>query len=139
MAKSANNHCSTKSYRWHKLILYRHTLRCPRRVIPYITVSTRHGASTKLKHMVRDVNHGVTLYSSIPTPPVLSSIQWGAINYILNHKQGSMMDVQNAIWHFTNHNAVLSKAAQSMVTAAEANLGYNPLTMGGTSSSDNLL
>ena len=81
--------------------------------------------------MVRDVNHGVTLYSSIMPQPILSNIQWGAINYILNHPQGSMLDVQNAIWHFTNQNADLTEATQNMITAVQANLGYDPLTMGG--------
>lgn len=81
--------------------------------------------------MQRNTNHDIVLYSSLTPPAPLSGIQWGAINYILNHKQGSMMDIQNAIWYFTDGQSV-SGTAQSMVTAAQANLNYNPLTMGGT-------
>jgi hypothetical protein len=42
-----------------------------------------------------------------------------------------MDDVQDAIWHFTNDKTV-SGNAMSMVTAAQANLDYNPLTTSGT-------
>lgn len=81
--------------------------------------------------MQRSTNHNVILYSSMNPPAALNSINWNAINYILNHKQGTMMDVQNAIWYFTDGTSV-SGAALAMVNAAEANLGYNPVTMGGT-------
>lgn len=74
----------------------------------------------RTENMERNVNHGVTLYSSITPPSSLSSIQWGAINYILNHKQGTMLDVQNAIWHFTNLNSDLTQATQNMISAAQA-------------------
>lgn len=77
--------------------------------------------------MVRDVAHDVKLYSSI-SPPVLSSIDWIAINYILSHKQGSMMDVQEAIWHFTDSFSPINATAQAMVDAANANPDYDPLT-----------
>lgn len=75
--------------------------------------------------MVRSVAHDVKLYSSI-SPPVLSSINWIAVNYILNHKQGSMMDVQEAIWHFTDAFSPISATAQLMVDAANANPTYDP-------------
>jgi hypothetical protein len=76
---------------------------------------------------VRSVAHDVKLYSSI-SPPVLSSINWIAINYILNHKQGTMMDVQEAIWYFTDGYSPTSATAQAMVDAANANPSYDPTT-----------
>jgi hypothetical protein len=80
--------------------------------------------------MVRSSPHDVILYSSI-SPPVLGTINWVAINYILNHKQGVMMDVQNAIWHFTDDYTPpggYSSASQAMIDDAEANPTYDPTT-----------
>ncbi len=77
--------------------------------------------------MKRGVSHDVTLYSSI-SPPVLTGINWVAINYILNHKQGTRLDVQDAIWHFTDNFSPISATAQEMVDAANANPNYDPLT-----------
>jgi len=77
--------------------------------------------------MLRSVSHDVKLYSSI-SPPVLTGINWIAINYILNHHQGfSMIDVQQAIWVFTNGYAPYP-AIQALVDAANANPTYDPLT-----------
>ncbi|MGA2307939.1 MAG: hypothetical protein ABSG57_00135 [Candidatus Bathyarchaeia archaeon] len=76
--------------------------------------------------MIRSVSHNVKLYSSLPPTSVLSSINWRAINYILNHKQGNMMDVQQAIWHFTDAFSPISATAQAMVNAANANPTYDP-------------
>jgi hypothetical protein len=72
--------------------------------------------------MVRSVPHDVMLYSSLSPPSEVDSFDWDAINYILNHKQGSMMDVQNAIWYFTGDASYgsLSSAAKAMVDAANA-------------------
>jgi len=79
--------------------------------------------------MTRSVPHSVVLYSSLTPPAALSSIDWLKINYILNHKQGSMMDVQEAIWYFTGDlgYSEISTPAQSMVNAANAN-PYDPAT-----------
>ena len=77
--------------------------------------------------MIRGVSHNVVLYSSLSPPSALSGINWNAINYILNHKQGTMMDVQQAIWHFTDALSSISPTAQAMVDAANANPGYDPL------------
>ncbi len=80
--------------------------------------------------MVRGEAHDVNLYSTI-SPPVLTSINWIAINYILNHKQGTMMDVQNAIWHFTDNYTPpggYSAASQEMIDDANANPDYDPMT-----------
>jgi hypothetical protein len=78
--------------------------------------------------MIRGVPHNVLLYSSLSPPPALSGINWIAINYILNHKQGTMMDVQEAIWHFTDALSSIGPTAQAMVDAANANPSYDPLT-----------
>jgi len=75
--------------------------------------------------MIRGVPHNVTLYSSLQPPSALSSINWTAINYILNHKQGSMMDVQQAIWHFSDAFSPISATAQAMVNAANAHPSYD--------------
>jgi len=80
-------------------------------------------------NMYRNVEHDVILYSSLDPPDVLKYIDWVAINYILNHKQGTVMDVQNAIWHYTD-NYPVDGYALAMVNAAEANSDYDP-TAGG--------
>lgn len=78
--------------------------------------------------MIRSAPHNVILYSSLDPPSALSGINWIAINYILNHKQGTMMDVQQAIWYFTDSFTDLSPTAQAMVDAANANPSYDPMT-----------
>lgn len=78
--------------------------------------------------MIRSVSHDVILYSSLSPPSALSGINWIAINYILNHKQGTMMDVQEAIWYFSDGISPGSAAAQAMVDAANANPSYDPTT-----------
>ncbi len=78
--------------------------------------------------MERGESHDVKLFSSLTPPDVFTYINWIKINYILNHKQGSMMDVQRAIWHYTDSQEVTGNAL-AMVQAADANyLGYDPLT-----------
>ena len=43
------------------------------------------------------------LYSSVNPPPGnLSNVQWNMVNYVLNHKQGTNQDIQEAIWYFAN-------------------------------------
>jgi hypothetical protein len=49
--------------------------------------------------------HQVQLYSSLNPPGVLGNQSWDRVNYILNHKQGNKLDIQNAIWYFINLNA----------------------------------
>ena len=81
------------------------------------------------KHMDRGVSHNVTLYSSLSPPSALSSINWIAINYILNHKQGTMLDVQYAIWFFTDAFPPTGyPLAQAMIDAANAYPTYDPNT-----------
>jgi hypothetical protein len=44
--------------------------------------------------------HEVFLYSSLNPPGELADEKWDMVNYILNHKQGDIQDVQQAIWYF---------------------------------------
>jgi len=44
--------------------------------------------------------YDVILYSSYYPPASLSGEQWDMVNYILNHKQGTPLDIQEAIWYF---------------------------------------
>jgi len=44
--------------------------------------------------------HEVKLYSSLAAPGELAGESWDMINYILNHKQGVVLDIQQAIWYF---------------------------------------
>jgi hypothetical protein len=78
--------------------------------------------------MIRGVSHDVKLYSSLAPPSTQSGKNWVAINYILNHKQGTRMDIQNAIWYFTNGITPSSLAALAMVAEAQANPNYDPST-----------
>lgn len=46
--------------------------------------------------------HEVRLFSTCDPPEELTNQRWDMVNYILNHKQGKVMDVQQAIWYFVN-------------------------------------
>lgn len=46
--------------------------------------------------------HEVRLFSSAEPPSELVNESWDMVNYILNHKQGSAGDVQQAIWYFVH-------------------------------------
>jgi len=46
--------------------------------------------------------HEVRLFSTLNPPEELASEQWDMVNYILNHKQGSMLDIQQAMWYFVS-------------------------------------
>ncbi len=92
-------------------------------------------------HVTRGVDYQVLLYSSLSPPAQFASIPWNMINYILNHKQGTGVDISQAIWYFVNGNAWPTSSqlpgypnplpptatAQAMVTDALANgAGYIP-------------
>jgi len=67
------------------------------------------------------VEYTVTLYSSYDPdmPDYLKDDDWDMVNYILNHKQGSVMDVQEAIWYFVDGGSIPSgSAGQAMVNEA---------------------
>ena len=51
----------------------------------------------------RGTDFSVTLYSSCAPPAGLEGERWDMVNYILNHKQGEMMDIQQAIWYFMKY------------------------------------
>ena len=42
----------------------------------------------------------VRLYPSCDPPKMLSTERWDMVNYILNNKQGTARDIQEAIWYF---------------------------------------
>jgi hypothetical protein len=62
-----------------------------------------------------------TLSPGLPTP--FGAIPWDKINYLLNHKQGSISDIQYALWHFTDGfapDAAVSPAAIDMIADTDA-------------------
>lgn len=74
--------------------------------------------------------HEVTLYSSINPPGTLTTEKWDMVNYILNHKQGTVQDIQQAIWYFADINGnytPTSPVAWTIVNDALANgTGFVP-------------
>jgi hypothetical protein len=68
--------------------------------------------------------HTVRLYSSIDAPGELGSQRWDMVNYILNHKQGTAQDIQEAIWYFVDSDGSFtpsSTVAWAIVNDALAN------------------
>lgn len=68
----------------------------------------------------------IMLYSSLepdtwPNNDPRFDIDWERINYILNHKQGTKEDVQDAIWYFSDGEDPPEGPAQDMVDDALAN------------------
>ena len=54
-------------------------------------------------------------------------VPWDKINYIINHKQGTMDDVQAAIWWYTDGLATTDPEALAMIADADANgVGWWP-------------
>jgi len=71
------------------------------------------------------------LYLSHDTLPAhLQSPNWDYINYILNHKQGNGIDVQNAIWHFMGGPVPGSDRAYFPPSATASNLIADALASG---------
>jgi len=74
--------------------------------------------------------HWVWLYSSMNPPSDLHGQKWDMVNYILNHKQGSVKEIQQAILYFINCQGGFtpwSSRAWAMVNDAEANgTGFTP-------------
>jgi PKD repeat protein len=55
--------------------------------------------------IARGVTHEVMLYCSCNPaglPEDIKNEEWGMVNYIINHKNGAMMDIQEAMWYFIN-------------------------------------
>jgi len=66
----------------------------------------------------------VSLYSSYDPdlPAYLQDDDWDMVNYILNHKQGDAIAIQQAIWYFVNGgNMPSSPEGQAMVNDAKNN------------------
>ncbi|HYE76738.1 MAG TPA: hypothetical protein VEI97_02020 [bacterium] len=73
------------------------------------------------------ITPGVTysghLYSSVGgvLPANLQDDDWDLVNYLINHKQGTRDDIQNAIWYFIGGGGYPSDPdAQAMIAAAQA-------------------
>jgi hypothetical protein len=98
-------------------------------------------------HAIRGSTYQVYLYSSLSLslPAPFGSFSWDMINYVLNHKQGTGVDVSQAIWYFVNGNNWPTSAqlsgypfplppstlAQAMVIDALAHgSGYTPRSGG---------
>jgi len=85
--------------------------------------------------MVPNVSHWVNLMYSTDAgvtslPGVLGTANWNAINYILNHKQGFVIEVNVAIWHFMNGYVPLygfTANEQAMIDGANANPTFVPV------------
>ncbi|MBT0159180.1 hypothetical protein G4O51_04265 [Candidatus Bathyarchaeota archaeon A05DMB-2] len=81
-----------------------------------------------------DTTHQIMLYSSLNPPVEFQGMPWDMVNYILNHKQGSMEDIQDAIWYFIKMDGIgwwsgstQSATAEAIVADALANgSGYVP-------------
>jgi|WetSurMetagenome_2_1015567.scaffolds.fasta_scaffold27235_3 hypothetical protein len=75
-------------------------------------------------------NYEVYLFNTLGAslPASVASINWNAINYILNHKQGTTDQVQAAIWYFTNNisPASTNTAAWAMINTAKTKPAYQP-------------
>jgi hypothetical protein len=69
-----------------------------------------------------------SLSASLPAP--YSSMPWDKINYILNHKKGTVTDIQYAIWHFTdgfNPDPNVNPISVELIAKADANgVGFVP-------------
>jgi hypothetical protein len=76
--------------------------------------------------------HAALLYSTLNggLPNELAGIAWDKINYIINHKQGTVSDVQHAIWHYTdgfNPDPNLFPVVAQIIADADANgAGFVP-------------
>jgi len=74
-----------------------------------------------------------TMYSTYDPNNPHPDPDWDKVNYILNHKQGTAKDIQEAIWYFVDGgNLPSTDAGKAMVNEAETNgEGYIP-TVGQT-------
>lgn len=75
--------------------------------------------------------HTVILYSSGDPSGELVDERWDMVNYILNHKQGSADDIQQALWYFVHMDnedyTPTSAVAWTLIDDAEANgAGFVP-------------
>ena len=73
-----------------------------------------------------------TFYNSAldSLPPHVQSTNWDRVNYILNHKLGSAIDVQASIWHFIGGPVPLSDPVFYPPSAAARSMISNALARG---------
>ncbi len=81
--------------------------------------------------MIRNEAHNVILYSTINStlPNDIGRYNRGVVNYVLNHKQGTMQQIQEAIWYFTadpSSPSLNETSTWNMINAAIANPNYVP-------------
>ncbi|MEM7029991.1 MAG: hypothetical protein AAF629_10535 [Chloroflexota bacterium] len=74
---------------------------------------------------------GAQLYSSFDDtmPYDVRILPWGQINYLLNHKRGSINDIQTAIWMIAegpHRDFTITTAVRRMVDEARANADFVP-------------
>ncbi len=62
----------------------------------------------------------ITFYCSYDPnlPEVWQDDDWDKVNYVINHKHGEMMDVQEAIWYFTGDRPAEGPLAKEMIEEA---------------------
>jgi hypothetical protein len=79
----------------------------------------------RTKYIRKNASHEVKLYSCYDEnlPAAAQGINWNQVNYVLNHQEGNIYDVQHAIWYFTDRRKDLSQEADSMVKNAVENGG----------------
>jgi hypothetical protein len=77
--------------------------------------------------------HQIVLYSSLNPPNgTLAEQRWDMVNYLLNHKQGTVEDMQAAIWYFVNFNVTMTPPSNQTLAWAIINdtlangTGYTP-------------
>jgi len=69
-----------------------------------------------------DVTYKARIYSSYDPSNPHPDEDWDKVNYIINHKQGLLGEVQAAIWRYVNSGIMPKTAAgQAMVNDADAN------------------
>lgn len=69
----------------------------------------------------KKITYTASLYSSYDLGNPKPDPDWDKVNYILNHKQGSVNAVQEAIWYFIDEVETSNPDAQALINDANAN------------------
>jgi hypothetical protein len=73
-------------------------------------------------HTIRKkITYTASLYSSYDPGNPKPDPDWDKVNYILNHKQGSVNAIQEAIWYFIDEINPSDPDAQALINDANAN------------------